>query len=79
MCITNGDARLLRDAELFKTRLGNLFGGADVADMLISVVQNKSVAAPAPSPAPVAAFAPDVAAESEAAGEAANGTGGGES
>jgi len=40
-----GKARLLRDAELFKSRLGGLRGGAEVSALLIKTVQDKTVVA----------------------------------
>jgi hypothetical protein len=32
----------MRDAELFKARLGPLYGGAEVSELLIHIVQEKT-------------------------------------
>ena len=47
---TNEFGRLLRDAELFKSRLGPLFGGADVSNLMVNIVQEKIVASSDPAP-----------------------------
>ena len=45
--MANDTFRMLRDAELFKSRLGKLDGAADIGDHILDVVRGKAVAEPA--------------------------------
>jgi vacuolar protein sorting-associated protein 54 len=47
----NEFGRLLRDAELFRSRLGPLFGGAEVSNLIVNIIQEKTVASNNPAPA----------------------------
>ncbi|KAL2037802.1 hypothetical protein N7G274_009527 [Stereocaulon virgatum] len=44
-----GKERMLRDAELFKSRLSKLDGAADIGDHILNIVKNKTVAEPTAS------------------------------
>ncbi|KAH8805885.1 Vps54-like protein-domain-containing protein [Xylogone sp. PMI_703] len=50
-------ARMLRDVEYFKSRIGNIAGAEDAGDYLIGIVNAKTVPEP-PAPAPATAPAP---------------------
>lgn len=58
---------MLRDAELFRSRLNKLDGTADVGDHIVNVVNSKVVAekAAAPESKPVGTEAPSTDASSE--------------
>lgn len=59
-------ARLLRDAELFDSRLSKIEGAGDIGMYVKNVVEGKSVQT-TPAPAPAAAAAQTPAAEEKAA------------
>lgn len=45
-------ARMLRDVEYFRSRLGKIDGFEDAGEYLVSIIRKKVVMAPAPPPAP---------------------------
>ena len=47
MCRANNGCRIIRDAELFKSRLSKLDGAADIGDHIVNIVKGKVVAKPA--------------------------------
>ncbi|TGO11743.1 hypothetical protein BTUL_0103g00400 [Botrytis tulipae] len=52
-------ARMLRDAQYFKTRIGSLAGANDAGDYIIKVVQDKNVPRNSTSPSPATTSPPD--------------------
>ena len=57
--ITNNSCRLLRDAQLFDTRLGKIDGFGDIGRILVDQVKAKTVDAPVSAPTPAVAAAPE--------------------
>ncbi|AEO62871.1 bb161ebc-7d62-479c-8044-f02721616bb3 [Thermothielavioides terrestris] len=49
-----GRERMLRDVELFQSRLGQIDGFGDAGDHLVNIIKAKKISAPPPAPAPAA-------------------------
>ena len=60
---------MLRDAELFKSRLSKLDGAADVGDYVVNVVNSKVVAEKAAAPKPTSTDTTSTNASSEKAAQ----------